>query len=90
MPNTRSAEKRVRQTARRTAVNRDRKSRMRGFLRKVEEAIASGDAVAARAALKAAEPEVMRGAQKSIMHKNAASRRVSRLAQRIRKLATGG
>jgi len=88
MPNTPSAEKRVRQTARRTATNRARKSRVRTFLRKVEEAILKGDKGAAAEALRAAEPEIMRGAQKGVMHKNAASRKVSRLAHRIAAIAT--
>lgn len=83
MPNIRSAEKRVRQIARRTAINRARKSRVRTFIRKVEDAIRKGDAVAATAALRAAEPEIMRGAQKGIMHRNTASRTVSRLNKRV-------
>lgn len=83
MANTRSAKKAVRQTARRTAINKTRRSRVRNFVRKVEEAITAGDKGAAAAALKAAQPEIMRGAQKGIMHKNAASRKVSRLSSRI-------
>jgi small subunit ribosomal protein S20 len=84
MANTRSAKKAVRQTARRTAVNKSRRSRVRNYLRKVEEAIASGDKSAATEALKAAQPEIMRGAQKGIMHKNTASRKISRLSSRIK------
>ncbi len=84
MANTPSAEKRIRQIAKRTAVNASRKSRIRTFLRKVEEAIKSGDAAAARDALKAAQPEIMRGASKGVLHANTASRKVSRLAQRVR------
>jgi small subunit ribosomal protein S20 len=86
MPNTRTAKKAMRQTRRRTEINKSRKSRVRTFIRKVEEAISAGDASAARDALKAAQPEIMRGAQKGIMHKNTASRKISRLAQRIKAL----
>lgn len=87
MANTRSAKKAVRRNARRTVINTTRRSRVRTFLRKVEEAIASGDAAAAQAALKAAQPEVMRGAQKGVLHKNTASRKVSRLAKRVKALS---
>lgn len=87
MANTTSAKKAARKIARRTVVNKSRRSRMRQSVRKVEEAIASGDATAAKAALKQAEPEIMRAAQKSVVHKNAASRKVSRLTQRVAKLA---
>ena len=83
MANTRSAKKMTRKIAKRTEVNRSRRSRMRTFLRKVEEAIASGDRTAASSALQAAEPEVIRAAQRGIVHKNTASRKVSRLAHRI-------
>lgn len=83
MANTSSAKKAARVIARRTAVNQARRSRMRTFLRKVEEAIASGDKSAASAALKAAEPEIMRAAQKGVLHRNTASRKVSRLAHRV-------
>ena len=83
MANTSSAKKMVRKIAKRTDINRSRRSRMRTFLRKVEEAIATGDQAAAQAALRAAQPEIMRAAQKSIVHKNTASRKVSRLASRI-------
>lgn len=83
MANTSSAKKAARVIARRTAVNQARRSRMRTFLRKVEEAIASGDKTAAAAALKAAEPEIMRAAQKGVLHRNTASRKVSRLAHRV-------
>ena len=86
MANTRSAKKAVRKIARRTEVNRARKSRMRTFVRKVEEAIASGDQAAAAEALKVAQPEIMRAAQKGVLHKNTASRKVSRLAQRVKSL----
>lgn len=86
MANTASAKKAVRVIARRTAVNQARRSRVRTFLRKVEEAIASGDKAAATAALKAAEPEIMRAAQKGVVHKNTASRKVSRLAHRVARI----
>jgi small subunit ribosomal protein S20 len=87
MANTTSAKKMTRKIAKRTIVNRSRRSRMRTFIRKVEEAIASGDQTAAVDALKAAEPEIMRAAQKGIVHKNTASRKVSRLASRVRSLS---
>ena len=87
MANTSSAKKMVRKIAKRTEINRSRRSRMRTFLRKVEEAIASGHQAAAQAALRAAQPEIMRAAQNGIVHKNTASRKVSRLASRIRTLS---
>jgi small subunit ribosomal protein S20 len=83
MANTKSAKKAVRQTARRTAANKARRSRMRGSVRKVEEAIASGNKEAAQAALKEAEPIMARTAQKGMLHRKNASRKVSRLAKRI-------
>jgi small subunit ribosomal protein S20 len=83
MANTTSAKKATRKIARRAAINKSRRSRMRIFVRKVEEAIASGDAKVARDALQQAEPEMMRAAQKGVVHKNTASRKVSRLAHRI-------
>jgi small subunit ribosomal protein S20 len=86
MPNIDSAKKRVRQNAKRTAVNHARKGRVRSFTRKVEEAIASGNKAEALAALKAAEPEIMRGASKGVLHRNTGSRKVSRLARRAAKL----
>ena len=86
MANTKSARKATRVIARRTEVNKARRSAMRGSVRKVEEAIASGDRTAATAALKAAEPAIMRAAQRGVLHKNNASRKVSRLAHRIAKL----
>jgi small subunit ribosomal protein S20 len=86
MANTRSAKKAVRQAARRTEVNKARKSRMRTTVRKVEQAIISGDKSVAEQALLAAEPELMRSAQKGVLHRNAAARKVSRLAQRIKSL----
>jgi small subunit ribosomal protein S20 len=86
MPNIASAKKRVRRTAKRTAVNHSRKSRVRNFTRKVEEALAKGDKAGALAALKAAEPEIMRGVSKGVIHKNTGSRKVSRLTKRVAKL----
>ena len=86
MANTKSAKKATRKVARRTDVNRNRRSRMRSFLRKVEEAITGGNADAASEALRAAQPEVMRAAQKGVAHKNTASRKISRLASRIKAL----
>jgi small subunit ribosomal protein S20 len=83
MANTKSAKKAVRQITRRTAVNKNRRSNMRSYLRKVEEAIASGDKDAAQAALRVAEPVVARTAQLGILHRRAASRKVSRLAKRV-------
>ncbi len=87
MANTSSAKKAVRKIARRTAVNKSRRSQMRTYVRKVEEALASGDAAAASAALSAAEPVMMRAAQKGILMKNTASRKVSRLTIRVQALA---
>ena len=87
MANSPQAKKRARQLERRTAVNKARKSRIRTFLRAVEEAIASGDKAAATAALRAAQPELMRGVTKGIFHKNTASRKVSRLASRVKALS---
>lgn len=86
MPNIASSKKRVRTIAKRMAVNHSRKSRIRNFTRQVEEALASGNKAAAQAALKAAEPEIMRGVSKGVTHKNTASRKVSRLTKRIAKL----
>jgi len=87
MANTSSAKKAVRKIERRAAVNRSRRSQMRTFVRKVEEAIASGDHGQAQTALKDAEPMIMRAAQKGIIHKNTASRKVSRLSANVKKLA---
>lgn len=87
MANTSSAKKATRKITRRTEINKNRRSRVRGFLRKVEEALASGDKAAAQAALKAAQPELMRAATKGVFHKNTASRKVSRLAQRVKTLS---
>ena len=87
MANSPQAKKRVRQIARRTEVNKSRRSRIRTFMRKVEEAIASGDQAAANEALKAARPEIMRGVSKGVSHKNTASRKISRLNSRIKAMA---
>ena len=87
MPNIASAKKRTRTAAKRQAINHSRKTRIRGYVRKVEEAIAAGDAKAAQEALKAAEPEIMRGVTKGVVHKNTGSRKVSRLSKRVAKLA---
>jgi small subunit ribosomal protein S20 len=88
MANTSSARKAVRKIARRTEINQARRSQLRTFVRKVEEAIAASDRNQAVAALKAAEPIIMRAAQMGVIHRNAASRKVSRLSHRIAKLAT--
>lgn len=87
MANTPSAKKATRQIERRTAVNKARRSRMRGFLRQVEEAIASGNKTAAADALKAAQPELQQAATRGIIHRNMASRKVSRLAHRVKTMA---
>jgi small subunit ribosomal protein S20 len=87
MANTKSAKKAVRVSERKTAINKNRRSRMRTYIRKVEEAIATGDKSAAETALRAAQPEIMRGAQKGVLHRNTASRKISRLSARIRTLA---
>lgn len=86
MANTRSAKKAVRKIDRRTEVNKARRSRVRTYVRKVEEAISAGDQPAARTALRDAQPEIMRGAQKGMMHANTASRKISRLAKRVKAL----
>ncbi len=87
MANTSSAKKATRKIARRAAVNKNRRSRIRTYLRQVEEALAAGDKAAAEAAFNAAQPELMRGASKGVIHKNTASRKVSRLAQRLKTLS---
>ncbi|MEX3011186.1 30S ribosomal protein S20 [Hoeflea sp. TYP-13] len=87
MANTASAKKATRKIARRTEVNKTRRSRVRGFIRKVEEAIASGDQAAAAEALKQAQPELMRAATKGVVHRNTASRKVSRLARRVKAIS---
>ncbi|MBO6813959.1 MAG: 30S ribosomal protein S20 [Rhizobiaceae bacterium] len=86
MANTPSAKKAVRKIERRTAVNKMRRTRMRTFIRKVEEAIASGNKDEANAALKAAQPEIMRSVTKGVMKKNTAARKISRLSASVRKI----
>ena len=86
MANTPQSKKRARQNVRRNAVNTARRSRIRTFLRKVEEAIASGDSAAATAALRQAQPELMRGVSRGIVHKNTAARKISRLSSRVKAL----
>jgi small subunit ribosomal protein S20 len=84
MANTPQAKKRARQNDKRFEVNKARRSRIRTYLRRVEEAIASGDKDAAGAALKAAQPELMRGVTKGVYHKNTVSRKISRLSARVK------
>jgi small subunit ribosomal protein S20 len=86
MANTVSAKKAVRKIERKTAVNRDRRSKMRSYIRRVDEAVASGDHAAAAAALKDAQPLIMRAANAGIVHKNAAARKVSRLTRKVKAL----
>ena len=87
MANTKSAKKAARQTLRRTTANKARRSRMKSYTRKVEEAIASGDKAAAAAAMKVAEPLLARNGQKGVVPKKAASRKVSRLTARVKAMA---
>jgi small subunit ribosomal protein S20 len=87
MANTKSAKKATRVSARRTAINQSRTSALRTSVRKVEEAIAGGKKTDAETALQAAAPQLMRGAQKGVLHKNAASRKVSRLTKRVKAMA---
>ncbi len=87
MANSPQSKKRARQNERRYAVNKARRSRIRTHLRKVEEAIASGDAAAAQAALQEAQPELMRGVTKGVLHKNTAARKMSRLSSRVKALS---
>lgn len=86
MANTEQSKKRARQAEARYAVNKARRSRIRTFLRKVEEAIASGDQAAASAALAAAQPELARGVTKGVLHKNTVARKMSRLSSRVKAL----
>ncbi|MCC2095939.1 MAG: 30S ribosomal protein S20 [Hyphomicrobiales bacterium] len=86
MANTSSAKKAVRKIARRTEQNKARRSRMRTYIRKVEEAISSGDKTAATEALRNAQPEIMRAVSKGVLKLNTASRKVSRLAARVKKI----
>jgi small subunit ribosomal protein S20 len=87
MANHKSAEKRIRQTERRTAVNKARLSRIRTFVKKVETALEAGDKSTAQAAFLAAQPELQRGVTKGVLHKNTAARKISRLAHRLRTLS---
>lgn len=87
MAHHKSAKKRIRQTERRTEVNRSRTSRIRTFIKKVETAIATGNADQAKEALKAAQPEIMRGVSKGVLAQGTASRKISRLAARVKALA---
>ena len=87
MAHHRSAKKRIRQTEKRTAVNRSRMSRIKTFVRKVEDALAKGDVGTAQAAFRDAEPELRRGVSKGVLHLNTASRKLSRLSRRVKALA---
>lgn len=87
MANSPQSKKRARQNERRFAVNKMRRSRIRTFLRKVEEAIASGDKDAAQSALREAQPELMRGVTKGVFHKNTAARKMSRLSARVKAIS---
>ncbi len=89
MPNTKAAKKALRVAQRRTIINKARKSRVRTFIRKVERAIEAGDLQTAKEAFRAAQPEIMKGAQRGIMHKKTASRKISRLHQKIKALELG-
>jgi small subunit ribosomal protein S20 len=88
MANTASAQKRIRQTAKRTARNQARTSRMRTFIKKVELAVAGGDKDAAAEALRAAQPEMQRAAGKGVIHANTVARKISRLSARVKALAS--
>ena len=86
MANSPSSQKRAAQAARRADINKARRSRMRTFIRRVEEAITSGDHAAATEALRQAQPEIMRNVSRGVVHKNTASRKISRLAGRVKAL----
>jgi small subunit ribosomal protein S20 len=88
MANTAQSKKRARQSDARYAVNKARRSRIRTFLRKVEEALASGQPDAAALALKNAQPELARGVSKGVLNKNTVSRKISRLSSRVKSLGT--
>jgi small subunit ribosomal protein S20 len=83
-----SAKKRIRQTAKRTEINRARTSRIRTFIKRVEQAVAGGDPEAAQSALRAAEPEIRRGVNKGVLKLNTASRRISRLSRKVNGMTT--
>lgn len=87
MANTPQSKKRARQNERRYEINKARRSRIRTYLRKVEEAIATGDASVAAAALRDAQPELMRGVTKGVLHKNTVARKMSRLSARVKALS---
>ena len=87
MANTPSAKKRIRNTLRKTDINKSRRSRIKTFVKKVEDAIETKDARSAMDSLKAAQPEIMRGVTKGIFHKNTASRKISRLSSRIKAIS---
>ena len=87
MANTPSAKKRIRNTLRKTDINKSRRSRIKTFVRKVEDALESKDAKAAMESFKVAQPEIMRGVTKGIFHKNTASRKISRLSSRIKAIS---
>jgi small subunit ribosomal protein S20 len=87
MANSPQSKKRARQNDRRQAINKARRSRIRTYLRKVEEAIASGDQVVAKTALQEVQPELMRGVTKGVLHKNTVARKMSRLSARVKALA---
>jgi len=89
MAHHRSAKKRIRQTEKRTLINRARTSRIRGHIKKVELAVAGGDVEAAKSALREAEPEIRRGVRKGVLKLNTASRRISRLARRVNQMSAG-
>ena len=84
MANTRQARKRAKQALQRTKINRSRISRIRTFIRRVESAVETRDGTAAAEALRQAQPEIMRGVTKGVLHRNTASRKVSRLAKQIK------
>lgn len=86
MANTPQSKKRARQNERRNDINKARRSRIRTFVRKVEEAILTGDFALATAAMHAAEPELARGVTKGVLHKNTVSRKISRLSARVKAL----
>ncbi len=88
MAHHRSAKKRIRQTAKRTVINRARTSRIRTSIKKVEQAVVGGDHEAAVQALRAAEPEIRRGVRKGVLKLNTASRRISRLSRKVNRLGT--
>ena len=87
MANHKSAKKRIRRNQARAEINKSRISRIRTFIKKVESAIGTGDVAAAKLALKEAQPEIMRGVSKGVLHKNTASRKMSRLAASVKKIS---